>query len=337
MKKTFLGLIIILNIGIFLLKNEVFAQNKEMSLTVFPAIQEITIKPGEKTRGQVQFRNASNQPVFGQIKVADFVVKDQTGTPILIDPSQNTSKYSAARWFSLNQEYITIPPKDFITIDFNINPPTKISTCSRHSIIYLEQTPENLIGATKQKPAPVSQITTQFGALINLLVENQTCKENMNIINLTAPSFSEYGPIDVSFSILNLSDFYIVPKGTITILNLFNQVVDQKNIAEQRIFPEVARIYKDKVGEKIMLGRYKLVVKAASNGKNSVTKESFIYLWVFPWKVAVVIILTLTIIILIVRHFYVASLLKEKTLEEELEKEKEEIEELKKELKKRDR
>lgn len=333
-QKLFFLIIFILGAGI-IITHKAFAQTN-LSLTVFPAIQDITITPGERTRGQIQFRNASDSIINGQVKVADFVVKDQTGTPVLIEANQSQSKYSAASWFSLNQEFIAIPPKDFVTVDFTINPPQDISTCSRHSIIYFEQSTQNPNPQNPQRPESVSQLAAQLGGIVNLIVDKEKCQENLEINNIKTPKFLEYGPISLSFNILNLSDFYITPQGTVTLFNFLNQVVDQKKISEQRIFPEAVKEYTDNLGERLMIGRYKILIKAATNGKNSVSKEAVIYAWVFPWKIAIAITLALIIIIIFVRHFYTKTIEKEHELEKELAEEKKEIEELKKQLKQRE-
>lgn len=335
MKKIRLLLLTLFLGGGLFFSSRVLAQTN-LSLTVFPAIQDITITPGERTRGQIQFRNASDSIINGQVKVADFVVKDQTGTPVLIEANQSQSKYSAASWFSLNQEFIAIPPKDFVTVDFTINPPQDISTCSRHSIIYFEQSTQNPNPQNPQRPESVSQLAAQLGGIVNLIVDKEKCQENLEINNIKTPKFLEYGPISLSFNILNLSDFYITPQGTVTLFNFLNQVVDQKKISEQRIFPEAVKEYTDNLGERLMIGRYKILIKAATNGKNSVSKEAVVYAWVFPWKIAIAITLALIIIIIFVRHFYTKTIEKEHELEKELAEEKKEIEELKKQLKQRE-
>jgi hypothetical protein len=117
---------------------------------------------------------------------------------------------------------------------------------------------------------------------------------------------------------------------------MLGKVVDKSLLNETNIFPDTVRTFSNSLGKKWMMGKYRLSLSATYGEKNAVL-TAFYEVWVFPWKLATIVVLTLVIIILIVRHFYISSLLKEKMLEEELEEEKEEIEELKKELKKRDR
>jgi hypothetical protein len=149
-------------------------------------------------------------------------------------------------------------------------------------------------------------------------------------------SFFEYGPIEVETEILNRGDYHINPKGEITLTNMLGKVIDKSLLNETNIFPDTVRTFSNSLGKKWMMGKYRLSLSATYGEKNGVL-TAFYEVWVFPWKLATIIVLTLIIIILIIRQFYITSLLKEKMLEEELEKEKEEIEELKKELKKRDR
>src|SRR5437764_942832 len=72
-----------------------------VALTVFPAIQDINLKPGQQTRFQIQFKNSSDQVISGVVKAADYIVTDKKGSTQLIDKGQLSPKYGAASWITI--------------------------------------------------------------------------------------------------------------------------------------------------------------------------------------------------------------------------------------------
>jgi hypothetical protein len=337
MKKTIIfGLI--LTVLAFTVIVSVHSQNLDgQNLAVFPAIQEELVKPGEKTRIQIQFKNGGNTALVGKLKVVDFVVADKQGTPKIVENGL-VPKYGAASWISLPNDSVAIPPRDYVSLDLGVNVPYDVTTCAKYALVYFEPAAQVLkIGATTQRPQSATSVSSRLGGIIifNLENGNNNCKENLNISGLTASKFQEFGPIKVNFDIFNLSDYHIVPAGFASLSNLIGYPVDQKTISEQRIFPDAAKSYEVQLGSKWMIGRYKVLLNATSNGLHSVMKEQAVYVWVFPWRAALVVILTLIVIILLVKNLYHSVVNKEANLEEEVKKEQEEIDKLKSQLRKR--
>lgn len=338
MKKTIvLGLTLVIITFAFI--GSVHGQNLNgQNLSVFPAIQEELVKPGESTRVQIQFKNGGNAALIGTLKVVDFVVADKQGTPKIVEGNGLTSKYGAASWISLSSDSIAIPPRDYVSVDMGVNVPYDVTTCAKYALVYFEpeaQTFKN--GVTGQRPQTATSVSTRLGGILifNLENGNNSCKEGLNISGLTTSKFQEFGPVKVNFDIFNLSDYHIVPAGYASLSNFLGYPVDQKTLNEQRIFPEAAKSYEVQLGSKWMIGRYKVLLNAASNGLHNVMKEQVAYVWVFPWRAALVVILTLIVIILLVKNLYRGVVTKESNLEEEVKKEQEEIEKLKSQLRKR--
>ena len=71
------------------------AQISQQSITVYPAIIDLESQAGETTRFLLQFRNNSQTPVAGSIKIADFTVKDKDGTPVLLENLPEKPIYAA--------------------------------------------------------------------------------------------------------------------------------------------------------------------------------------------------------------------------------------------------
>lgn len=327
-KRNIIYITIIVFIAIIALRfGRVQAQSR-LPMTVAPARQEITIDPGESSAVNIRFYNFSESPVSGIIRVADFIVDNNQGAPRIIeDFGQLSPRFSAQTWATIPYDRITIAANDKVSLQARINVPVDAHPGGRYLAVYFEPTVPvpQAVGAEKEAGTGVS---ARIASLIYLRVAGPTTEKAL-ISRFFAPGFFEYGPIRVESQIMNRGDLHIRPRGVITMTNIFGAPVDQINIKEENIFPDVVRNYESSLGKKWMMGKYKLSL-TASYGDQGQVLERFIYVWVFPWRVALATILTIVILALIATNFYKNIIVRETSLEEELKKEQEEIENLKK-------
>lgn len=330
MKKALLGLFAICitaSLGF-----SVHAQDNT-AITVFPAVQDVQVKPGVRTRMQIQFRNGADVPLAGALKVADFIVIDKKGTPFLIEDGAIKPKYSASSWIKLTDDFISIPKGEIVSEMAYVNPPAELTACGYYAIVYFQPNNESIkrLGAQKES---ATAVTTKIGGLVNFINEGRTCNEQVSLNAFRVPTFLENGPINVSFDLLNTGDIHQVPKGTVIASDWFGRGADQKNIQEIRIFPERAKEYDLALGEKWMFGPYKIKLNA-SYGTTGKIVAGEATVWVLPWKIMLAVILALSLVAFLIISTYRKMAKKETTLEQEVEKEREEIEELKAQIKKR--
>ncbi len=331
--KFLLILFAYLIIWLFGYSQETIAQSR-LPMTVAPARQEITINPGESSAVNIRFYNFSESPVSGIIKVADFIVDNSQGTPRIIeDFSQLSPRFSAQAWATIPYDQITIAANDKVSLQAKINVPIDARPGGRYLAVYFEPTVSvpQAVGAEKEAGTGVS---VRIASLIYLRVAGPIAEKAL-ISRFFAPGFFEYGPIKVETQVMNRGDLHIRPRGVITMTNVFGAPVDQINIKEENIFPDVVRNYESSLGKKWMMGKYKLSL-TASYGDQGQVLERFIYVWVFPWRVALAVVLTIIVLGLLVSNFYKNIIVKETSLEEELKKEKDEIEKLKQMLRKKE-
>jgi hypothetical protein len=304
-----------------------------LPLTVAPARQEITVNPGEGSAVNIRFYNFSEAPVSGLVRIADFIVDNSQGAPRIIeDINQVSPRFSAQTWLNIPYDQITIAANDKVSLQAKINVPLDARPGGRYVAVYFEPTTAipQAIGAEKEAGTGV---TSRIASLIYIKVAGPT-EEKALISRFFAPGFFEYGPVKVDTQILNRGDYHVRPRGVITMTNVFGSPVDQTNIREENIFPDVVRNYENFLGKKWLMGKYKLNF-TASYGEGGQILEAFTYVWVFPWRVALAVILTFIILGLIIGNLYKNIIVKETNLEEELKKEQEEIEKLKTQLRKR--
>jgi hypothetical protein len=330
MKKITIGLLFLLLT--FLAVNRSLAQTI-LPLTVYPARQQLEVDPGQKTAVTLNFINKSEQPISGFFKVVDFIVLDREGTPTFIEnPTQINPKFSASSWFSLYYDRGTIPANEKISLQATVTVPANANPGGRYVAIFFEPTAGNTFPTGGQKEASTG-IAPRLAGLIYIKVNGPT-KEAAWITRFFTKSFWEFGPVDLETEILNRGDYHITPQGAITLYDFFGNRVDQQKLQEQNIFPDVSRVYKNSLGYRWMVGRYKADL-TGSYGASGKALTATIYFWVFPWRLAILIILTLFIVVILVKEIRKSAYLKQAELEKALEQEKAEIERLKEELKKR--
>jgi len=331
MKKNVLSVLVIAAATVMLIST-VNAQSS-IPLTVGPARQQITINPGETTSFAIKYYNQSEISLSGVVKVADFVVDSTDGSPRIIDNAeQANAKFTASKWVTLTFDQITVAPNDRVIVSGSLSVPKDARPGGRYVSVYFEPaigTPSSVGtdgGATGVAP--------RIASLLYIRV-NGPIKEDAFISQMFAKSFYEYGPIEVTAHIMNNGDYHVRPRGVFTLTNPLGGVVEQSGLKEANIFPDALRIFTTTVGEKWMMGKYKITLNAVYGEKAQVMERS-LFVWVFPWRVALVIALMFVILGIIGRAIYKNIILKEASLESELSEEKKEIEKLKKELGKRE-
>jgi hypothetical protein len=305
------------------------AQNA-IPLVVAPARQSLAADPGKIVSFAVRFYNTGTAPIPGTFKTADFIVTDNQGTPAFLDNSTPLSnRFAAAQWVTLNTGKGTIPSTGMVTINGTIRIPSNARPGGRYFAVYFEP------DASAPVPTGVGHeeaaVTTMRLAGLVYLRVNGPISEAASVIRFAAPLFSEFGPVPITTEIKNSGDYHITPTGQITVKDLFGHVVSQTDLTQSNVFPDASRVTTTQVGEKWMVGRFSATLDA-TYGDAALPLTASLAFWVFPWKLAVIIILAIIITALIIFIIFQKFIKKEKKLEAQLVEEKEELEKLKESL-----
>lgn len=309
----------------------VLAQTNELPITMANARNEVLVDPGESTRIQLRIYNGSDSPIAGNLKIVDFIVDNNEGTPLFIEePIPNSNRFSASLWMSTPVNRIVIDAKSKTTIDVNINVPFDARPGGRYAALLFEVNGSELQPQEITTTESATQITPRVASLFSIRVIGDV-NETALITDFSTPTLVESGPIPVSFEIANRGDIHIAPKGLVTVSDWFGRNLYQEKIPEFNIFPEVSRQYEEKIGEQFMIGRYKIKI-AATYGEGGKILEAISYTWVVPWKLITVIALTLAIIFVLINSFRKKTIIHEHDLEKKLKDEEEELQRLKEQL-----
>jgi hypothetical protein len=326
--KTFAVLAVIFGFSflVFSLNPSRARAQEAIPLTVAPARQQLNIDPGATQTLEIKFFNRANLPLAGNLKVVDFIVKDSEGSPLFLENQELSNRFAAANWVKLPFEKATIAAGDVLKIQFKVEAPEDARPGGRYIAIYFEPVGTIPVVSTLDKEG-LQATTSRIVGLVYIRV-NGPITESAIVKRFDVPEFVEYGPIKATAEILNRGDYHIAPTGQITLYNWLGKKVDEKTLKQKNIFPDASRIYKASLGSKLLIGKYKLVF-SASYGEQGKALVAQAFVWAFPVKAALIIILT--IIILILGTILLWKKLKQRQvkLEEKLEEEIEEIEKLK--------
>lgn len=290
--KTFSFLIVLLTFA-FLFLPLVNAQELVRTMTITPPTASYTLDAGGKTEGQMKIINDSPNPITFDVGVQDFIVVDTIGTPNVLPPNTLNSKYSAASWIGATPQKFTVLPGKKQVIDYFIQIPKDAKPGGHYAAaIYTAE--------SKGGQGTGAVVTAQIGTLFYITVKGPVT-ERATVTNFFANAFQEYGPIKILTQIKNFGDLHIAPKGTINVSGLFfNKIQD---LPTHNIFPETARDFENTVGQNFMLGRYKAVLLASYGVNNNLPLTATLYFWVFPWRLALIIILVVVSVILGYKYY----------------------------------
>ena len=332
-RKIVLFLVVVLTLSVIsyqLSVRKAVAQQR-LPLVVAPARQQTTLDPGEKESLIIKFFNESAVPISGTLKAVDFIVTGTEGKPILLEnPSiaETSGKYSASSWIKLPYERAAIPAGTVLKVQFDINVPKDALPGGRYVALYFEQTGYNVgAGASPSLQSGEIAVTPRITGLINIRVSGPIT-ESASIRRFSAPSFLEFGPVPVYTEIFNAGNYHITPQGQITMSDFMGRQISRVILEEKNVFPESSRIYETEIGSKLLFGKFKLTLAAAYGEYGQVLSRS-IYVWVFPWKLTLAIVLGIAIIVLLGVKIWKSTKGKQKKLEAQLKEEISEIEELK--------
>jgi hypothetical protein len=315
---------------VFLYSKTTSAQ-ESINITFYPTSQTVNIKPGETKRVAVAFVNNEFYPILGNLKAADFIVREDN-IPKLIEDTNLSTRYSAASWIHLPFTQATLPVKDRLIVYADVTAPKDALPGGHYASIYFETSPN-----TENNPAAKSGeavVTHQFGALLSFRVAGDV-KEQAKIFDFSTNTFQEHGPFQVSTKILNEGYIDLTPVGTVALYNAFGAKVAEQKMATTNIFPEAISKYENNFGSKWMFGRYKVML-TATYGDTNKPLSAQTYIWIMPWKELSVVILAIIIIALLIKNLMKKSRMRDVHLESQLEEDRSEIEKLKAELRNKD-
>ncbi len=296
--------------------SNVLAQAR-LPLVVAPARQTVAIDPGKTESMQIKFFNESITTITGNLKVVDFVVTGNDGSPTLLEDQPND-------WVKLPYTKASIPSGDVLRVNFKVEVPETAVPGGRYAAIIFEQTGQL---TQTQDNESASLIAPRIVGLVSIRVNGPVTESAfVNVFKL--PKFLEFGKVPVYFEITNKGGYHIAPFGQVTLTNWMGKEVEMKIVEEKNIFPNAKRTYDEKLGSMWMFGRYKVDLNLGY-GESGKTLTASSYVWVIPVTIIAIVIFSILIAALTIYLISRKVKAKQEQLEEKLEQEISELESLK--------
>jgi hypothetical protein len=265
------------------------AQETQRTYTITPPTITQKLNPGQNAEGVLKVYNNTDQSLTFTTSIKDFIVEDTLGTPQFLPNNTLSNKYSAASWIGVTPSTFTIAPHQRQELNYYIHAPANARPGGHYAAVTYSPSVNLRVSGTG------ASVNTEAGSLFYIEI-NGPITEKSFVSKFFANPFQEYGPVNILTQIKNLGDLHITPQGSITVTGLlFNQT---QNLANHNIFPEAARDYQNTFGQTWMIGRYKAVFLASYGRDNNLPLMATVYFWVFPWRLAVVIVLAIIALVL---------------------------------------
>lgn len=289
--RTLTGAALLVAASVIFLVQQTQAQEVLRNFTVTPPTEEITIDPGGYKEGVIKIINDGPETQTLGVGTQDFVVSDTNGTPNLIPPNTLSKKYSATAWLGIDPSIITVKPGQRKELHYYLQVPPDARPGGHYAaVIY---TPTKTIGVQGTGTAVQTQIGTLF-----LITVKGPIHEQANVSKFSTRGFFEYGPITINTQIKNMGDLHIKPAAYITVYNMFGKASYTIALDSHNIFPEAARDFSNTFGRKLMFGQYKAQLVGSYGLNNNLPLTAMVTFWVFPWKIAVLVILVIVAAVL---------------------------------------
>jgi len=280
-------LILIIAIGGsgLILANEVLAQGTGIGIT--PLTFELTANPGDVLTNKLKVYNPTDTIVAIEMEVEDFRAIGEAGQ-VIVAPEEEIT-YSLKRWVKTEPTEFTLEPGEQKFVDFEISVPENAEPGGKYGSILASTA--GIIGGEITGAA----IAQKVGALLLLTVAGEV-REDLIVREFSAPSFLEYGPVPFSIRFENTGTVHVRPRGFVTIINWWGKKVADVEFPQLNVIPGAIRKIETKWENKWLLGRYTATLIGSYGTTNIPFNPPVLTFWVFPWKVALGIILALAVI-----------------------------------------
>ncbi|MFA5750252.1 MAG: hypothetical protein WC895_03460 [Candidatus Shapirobacteria bacterium] len=271
---------------------KVLAQTS-IGLSAIPPRLEVTVKADGSTTQTLKVRNESKEERIITVDIRDFIVTDNKGTPTIIDSvDESNNRWAASSWITVSPSTIKLKPGETKNLILTVLPPQNALPGGHYAMVIYHPEKNASLNSTG------ASIQANVGTLLYITIPGDI-KQNAIVQKFTAPSFSEFGPIDFKSTVKNSSDIHIQPVGSITVKNWFGGKISQLALEPTNIFPYTSRDFQNTLNKKWLFGRYRADFQALY-GTNGSLISATLFFWVIPWRLFILIGAAIAIIATIV-------------------------------------
>ena len=290
--------LLILTSQLWLSAPKALAQNTVGLTTMPPRVEDIIIEAGQAETREIKVRNDSSVDRYITTSFKDFVVTDESGTPVQLgEVDAEQSRWAASSWLQISPTRFSLKPGETKSLMLTVIAPDNATPGGHYAMVLFTPDTLNLLNNTG------SVVQSNVASLVYITIPGDI-KEDATVNSFTAPKFSEYGPVDINTMITNLSDVHITPQGSIKITNMLGGTTANLPLDNTNIFTYTSRELQNTLGKKWLFGRFKAQLQAAY-GTQGQALTATLFFWVIPWRLIILLITLISIItslIIIIRN-----------------------------------
>ncbi len=261
--------------------------------SISPPVHTFSADRGKSINGTIKVTNLTDQPISLVVEKSNFAARGEEGE---VELQESNPRYSLAPWFRISTPTLEIPAKKTSELKFSVDVPADAEPGGRYGSILVRTSPNRL--PSGQSGAAVQQ---QLASLIFLRI-NGTANEKLEIASFGSDKSNyEYGPVKLNTRIKNVGNVHEKPSGTIEIKNVLGMKVATLPLEDKFVIPDsVRKLTNEWKPGPWLVGPF--TANLTVNGPNSAkltAKATFI---VFPWKVALVVLIILIALFLFLRR-----------------------------------
>lgn len=278
-------------------KINVTAQN---DFVVAPGKTEIYLNPGESVVKNITVTNRVDQTVSFKLTTEDFVGTDDARQPVVLLGDTNSpnslKEFIVPEIIEFNLEF-----GEKITIPVTISVPLNAEPRGYYGALIISNKPDQ-IAADGEVPDEVkgrTRIVSRIGSLFLLRINGEGIEqgtvEGFKTIGPTRTFYSARPPgFEIAYK--NTGNVHLVPYGTVTIKNIFGQVIKTLPVDAYFVLPDSTRYREILWGSGFSLGRYTANL-SLYKGYNNEYDEAKIAFWIIPWKILIPVFACIMLII----------------------------------------
>lgn len=281
--------------------------NAQISLSIFPEKFDLELSPGEVYQDKIRISNLSQSELPIDIQIKNFLAAGEKGEMKFNEEERDIS-FDPRQWIKFEKKQFVLGANESKELNFRIEVPQTAEPGGHYAVAFFQT--ELSLSAR----GGGARIIPTLGALFLLKVAGAEEKypsldRQIELVELNAPSFIEFGPLDISFRLKNNNPVHVRAGGQIIIYDIFGKKKEEIKIDDQTILPDKIRFFEIKTGDKklfdkFFIGPYRVELVLSTQtwrekiGNNQQLKAEISF-WGFPWKIFLVILAVVLFIIFI--------------------------------------
>lgn len=248
------------------------------SVEVSPPTQEFSVDPGKTITVRSKVRNRTGATMPMTVRIDDFTASGDEGQVAL---DQN-SPWSVTSWTSLTPKEFSLKSGETKEVLATIAIPKTGVAGGRYGAFVFS------VGGGKGGTG--STAVAQEVASLFLLKINGPVEEKLSIETLTAPAFLEFGPVPFILSFKNNGNIHLKPYGLVAISDMFGNKVTDIVVTGENVFPSASRKITTNWMTGLQIGKFTARAILYTGGTKNETVSAETSFFIFPVRIAVVII-----------------------------------------------